>query len=228
MGQAFLAIVIIIFTFGLFMAMSRLYKWFPSSLLTPVLTTSVLIILILIIFQIPYETYLIGGKWINELLGPAVVALSFPLYKQRKLLVKHVIPILTGVISGLITGLISIILLALLFQMDHELILSLLPKSLTTPVAMAVSSELGGIPAITVVFVMIAGFSGAILGPALLSWLKIKSDMGKGIAFGSASHAIGTSKAFEYSELSFSMSSVAMALSAIFGAVFASLMPFFL
>jgi len=185
-----------------------------------VLTTTVFVILLLLAFHISYDEYMIGGKWINSLLGPAVVALAYPLYKQREMLVKYSIPIIGGVFVGLFAGMISGLVFAEVFGIDRSLILSIVPKSITTPVAIQIATGLGGVPSMTVVFVMIAGFSGVILGPLLLKWIRIKSSLGKGIALGSASHALGTSKAFEYGELTVSMSSVSMTLSAVLGSVF--------
>ncbi|WP_042347139.1 LrgB family protein [Bacillus massiliigorillae] len=228
MLQALIAIAIISITILLYLGMNRLYLKFSSPFLSPILTTVLVIIGILVLFHIPYNTYLIGGHWINYLLGPAVVALAYPLYNQRKILVKYLLPIVSGVSIGLVVGMMSGSLLAFLFGVNKDMILSLLPKSLTTPVAMEVSSELGGIPAITVVLVVIAGFVGAVLGPLFIKWSRIHSDMGKGIALGSASHALGTSKASEYGELSFSMGSVSMALTAILGAIIGSIIPFFM
>jgi predicted murein hydrolase (TIGR00659 family) len=200
--------------------MAKVYVRFSYPILIPVLTTTVFIILLLFAFHVPYDKYMIGGKWINSLLGPAVVALAYPLYKQREMLVKYSIPIIGGVFVGLFAGMISGLVFAEVFGIDRSLILSIIPKSITTPVAIQIATGLGGVPSMTVVFVMIAGFSGVILGPLLLKWIRIKSSLGKGIALGSASHALGTSKAFEYGELTVSMSSVSMTLSAVLGSVF--------
>lgn len=200
--------------------MAKVYVRFSYPILIPVLTTTVFVILLLLAFHISYDEYMIGGKWINSLLGPAVVALAYPLYKQREMLVKYSIPIIGGVFVGLFAGMISGLVFAEVFGIDRSLILSIIPKSITTPVAIQIATGLGGVPSMTVVFVMIAGFSGVILGPLLLKWIRIKSSLGKGIALGSASHALGTSKAFEYGELTVSMSSVSMTLSAVLGSVF--------
>jgi predicted murein hydrolase (TIGR00659 family) len=200
--------------------MAKVYVRFSYPILIPVLTTTVFVILLLLAFHVSYDEYMIGGKWINSLLGPAVVALAYPLYKQREMLVKYSIPIIGGVFVGLFAGMISGLVFAEVFGIDRSLILSIIPKSITTPVAIQIATGLGGVPSMTVVFVMIAGFSGVILGPLLLKWIRIKSSLGKGIALGSASHALGTSKAFEYGELTVSMSSVSMTLSAVLGSVF--------
>jgi predicted murein hydrolase (TIGR00659 family) len=200
--------------------MAKVYVRFSYPILIPVLTTTIFVILLLLTFHVSYDEYMIGGKWINSLLGPAVVALAYPLYKQREMLVKYSVPIIGGVFVGLFAGMISGLVFAEVFGIDRSLILSIIPKSITTPVAIQIATGLGGVPSMTVVFVMIAGFSGVILGPLLLKWIRIKSSLGKGIALGSASHALGTSKAFEYGELTVSMSSVSMTISAVLGSVF--------
>ncbi|MCM3772736.1 MULTISPECIES: LrgB family protein [Priestia] len=220
MQEFFIAISIIIATVALYLVMAKVYVRFSYPILIPVLTTTVFVILLLLAFHVSYDEYMIGGKWINSLLGPAVVALAYPLYKQREMLVKYSIPIIGGVFVGLFAGMISGLVFAEVFGIDRSLILSIIPKSITTPVAIQIATGLGGVPSMTVVFVMIAGFSGVILGPLLLKWIRIKSSLGKGIALGSASHALGTSKAFEYGELTVSMSSVSMTLSAVLGSVF--------
>lgn len=164
MQQACIAIIIILLTVAAYLAMVKLYKRFPLPFLIPVLTTTILIVAALMMFHVSYEGYMIGGKWINSLLGPAVVALAYPLYKQWHIIVKHCVPILGGVLVGLCMGMISGLIFAEAFGIDHDLLLSILPKSITTPVAIQIAAGLGGVPSMTVVFVMIAGFSGVILG----------------------------------------------------------------
>ena len=219
MEKLLIALLFIVLTIFVFVFMNRLYIRFSNPLLLPILTTTVTLVSIFFIFDIPYDTYMLGGEWINQFLGPAVVALAFPLYKQRKVLLNHIVIILGGVFFGVVAGMFSGLILATLADVTEELVVSILPKSLTTPVAVQISEELGGIPALTAVFVMIAGLTGAILGPTILNLFRITNPISKGIAMGSASHAIGTSKAFEFGELAFSMSSVSMTLSAILGSV---------
>ena len=163
MQQTLFAISLILLTIAAYFMMNRLYVRFSFPLLLPVLTTTIILILLLTIFDISYSNYMIGGQWIHSLLGPAVVALAYPLYKQRHIVVSYWFPIISGVFVGLITGMISVLLFARALGIDQTLILSMLPKSLTTPVALQVSEVLGGIPPMTSVFVMIAGFSGVIL-----------------------------------------------------------------
>lgn len=207
----------ILLTVAAYFLMTKLYKRFSYPFLIPILTATTLIIVFLLVFHIPYNSYMMGGQWINSLLGPSVVALAYPLYKQRHFLMNHLVPILGGVLIAAVSGMVSVGLLAKLLDINHTLILSIIPKSLTTPVAIEVAGELGGNASMTIVGVMIAGIFGSIAAPSIFKFLRVHSPIGRGIALGSASHAIGTSKAAEYSELTFSMSSVTMTLCAIIG-----------
>ncbi|MGG0668914.1 LrgB family protein [Sporosarcina koreensis] len=219
MQQVPLAFGMILLTVFAYLAMARIYKRYSYSVLIPVLTATTLIIIVLSLFQIPYERYMIGGQWISSLLGPSVVALAYPLYKQRHFLRDHLLPILGGVFVGASSGMVTVALLAKVFGVKQSLALSIIPKSLTTPVAIEVAKGIGGNASLAVVGVMIAGIFGAIAAPSIFKLLRVHSPLGRGIALGSASHAIGTAKAAEYGELTFSMSSVTMALSAIIGSV---------
>jgi predicted murein hydrolase (TIGR00659 family) len=220
--QFLVSIIIVVLTVGIYLLMNRLYLKYCFAFLLPLLTTTIVIIFLLSVAQLSYETYMIGGEWINQLLGPAVVALAVPLYKQRKTLMKQLVPIVGGVIIGSLVGMISGVLLADILGVSNDLILSIIPKSITTPVAIQVSTAIGGIPSMTIVFVLLAGLTGAVLGPLVFKWFRITSPLGIGMAFGSASHAIGISKAKEFDELTVSISSVSMTLSAILGSSFGS------
>lgn len=219
MQQGPLAICMILLTVIAYLAMARIYKRYTYSVLIPVLTATTIIIIVLSLFHIPYESYMVGGQWISSLLGPSVVALAYPLYKQRRFLLDHLASIVGGVFVGASSGMVSVALLTKMFGVKHSLALSLIPKSLTTPVAIEVAKGLGGSASLAVVGVMIAGIFGAIAAPTIFKLTRVHSPLGRGIALGSASHAIGTAKAAEYGELTFSMSSVTMALCAIIGSV---------
>lgn len=227
MQQFLISIIIIVLTVVMYQMMTRLYLKYTFAFLLPLLTTTIVIIALLSMLQLSYETFMIGGEWINQLLSPAVVALAYPLYMQRKTLKKKFVPILGGVLVGVLVGMLSGVVLAESFGVTKELLLSVIPKSITTPVAIQVVSEIGGIPSMTIVFVMIAGLSGAVLGPFVFKWSRITSPLGRGLAFGSASHAIGTSKAKEFGELEVSASSVSMTLSAILGSGLGTVVAWF-
>ncbi|MHA6259695.1 LrgB family protein [Sporosarcina sp. CAU 1771] len=219
MQTEIVALVIIIGTIGTYLAMNILYVKYNHTLLLPLLTSTVIIITLLIVFRIPYGTYMIGAKWIELLLGPAIVALAVPLYKQRIMLKQNLIPVISGIIVGVVVGMVTGVLFAKMMGFSTELTLTILPKSITTPIAMQITSVLGGIPSLTAIFVMIAGFTGVILGPYVFKKLGINTPIGRGIGLGAGSHGIGTSKALEYGEKEASMSSVAMTLSAIVGSI---------
>lgn len=196
--------------------------------LLPILTATIITVIILLVFNIPYETYMEGGEWISKMLGPAVVALAFPLYNQRELIFKYKYSIITSIMVAMLAGLISVIALLLLFGASKDFILTSLPKSLTTPVAMQVSDIVGGIPPLTAVMVMVAGFTGAILGPVLFKLFKIDTAISRGVAMGSASHGVGLTKLKEYSEEDLSIGSLSMGLSAVVGAFIIPLISIYL
>ncbi len=196
--------------------------------LLPILTATIITVIILLVFNIPYETYMEGGEWISKMLGPAVVALAFPLYNQRELIFKYKYSIITSIIVAMLAGLISVVALLLLFGASKDFILTSLPKSLTTPVAMQVSDIVGGIPPLTAVMVMVAGFTGAILGPVLFKLFKIDTAISRGVAMGSASHGVGLTKLKEYSEEDLSIGSLSMGLSAVVGAFIIPLISIYL
>lgn len=203
----------------IYFLMTVLYVKYRKTFLLPLLTASTAIILLLLLFKIPYESYMVGGKWLSFFMGPAVVSLAIPLYKQRDVLKKNILPIISGVLIGVFVGMVSGMIFAEMLGFSKEIVLTLLPKSITTPVAIQVATGLGGVASLAPVFVMIAGFTGAIVGPSFYKWIKVDTPIGRGIGFGAAAHAIGTAKAMEYGEQETSMSSVAMTLSAIIGAL---------
>jgi len=159
-----------------------------------------------------------GGKWIQQMLGPAVVALAYPLYNQRELIFKYKYSILSSLVVAMLSGLISVYIFLKLFRSSDSFILTALPKSLTTPIAMQISETVGGIPPLTAVLVMVAGFTGAILGPLLFKIAHIDTAISRGVAMGSASHGVGISKLKEYGEEALSIGSLSMGLSAVLGA----------
>lgn len=212
-----MAIIIVVLSLLLYLVMNKVYVRFPLPFLIPAVTSTFIIIALLTIFHIPYETYMIGGQWIHFFLGPSVVSLAFPLYKHRAVLKQNLVPILGGVLVGAVVGMVSGMLFTKSLGFSKELVYAMLPKSITTPVAMQIADELGSISSLAAVFVMIAGFSGVILGPAMMKRLGINSALGRGIGLGAASHAIGTAKAMEYGEQTVSVSSVAMTICAIVG-----------
>jgi predicted murein hydrolase (TIGR00659 family) len=185
------------------------------SIFNPLLISIIILIIFLSGFNIKYDDYNNGGQIISFFLAPATVALALPLYKKFSLFKKNALPILVGILCGDASGIISIIILAKLFNLSAELTKSLLPKSITTPIGMALSKQLGGIPSITVVAIIITGILGSIIGPLLYKTLNINDKVAMGIAMGNASHAVGTAKAMEIGENEGAMSSLTIAISGI-------------
>jgi len=185
------------------------------SIFNPLLIAIIILIAFLLKFNIKYDDYNNGGQVISFFLAPATVALALPLYKKFSLFKENAMPILVGILSGTISGIISVIALGKLFNLSGELTKSLIPKSITTPIGMALAKQLGGLPSIAVVAIIITGILGSIIGPFLYKILKINDEVAMGIAMGSASHAVGTAKAMEIGETEGAMSSLTIAISGI-------------
>lgn len=209
---------IIISTILLFIILNKLYIKVGNPFLLPILTVTIITAIIMLVFNISYDVYMEGGQWISKMLGPAVVALAFPLYNQRELIFKYKYSILISIVVAMLAGLISVVALLSLFGASNAFLLTALPKSLTTPVAMQVSDSINGIAPLTAVLVMVAGFTGALLGPIVFKFFKIDTAISRGVAMGSASHGVGLTKLKEYSEKDLSMGSLSMGLSAVIGA----------
>lgn len=219
-----IGICMVLLTICLFFLAKKIYQKYPNPLFNPSLFVSFIIIMILLVFNIPYETYMIGGDWINHLLGSTVVTLAYPLYKYRKIIVKYYRTILTSILVGVFVNFSSLFIFLNILGYSKEIRLSFFPKSVTTPVAIQISELINAVPSLTVVAVMITGFCGMILGPYIINRCKFESDLAKGMALGNAAHVIGTSRAIEYSLEIGSISSAGMILSAIISSV---LVPLF-
>lgn len=193
-----------------------IYRIHSKVYLSPLLITPVVLVVALIWMKIPYESYHTGGQWLSDLLQPATVAFAVPLYKYYNVLKKHAVEILVSVLSGSIVAMFSSAALAKWMHLDMTLITSLIPRSITTPIAMNVSEGLGGIPNITAVFVIITGLMGAMLGPMVMKAFHIDNEVARGVLFGTSAHGTGTSKAFELSSLTGTISSISMILAALF------------
>lgn len=218
----------IVGTIIIFYLTKKLNARFTTPFLFPVLTSTIILVILLKTFSFSYDEYMSGAKWIDAILGPAVVSFAYPLYMQRELIKKHLFSIITSVIVAMVSGVLSIFVFAKLVGAERDIIASLLSKSITTPVATSITVSLDGIPSLTAVFVILAGLTGAILGPALLSLFKINNPISIGISMGSASHGIGVSKLSEYGERILSMGSVGMTLSAVTGSFICPLFAMFL
>lgn len=181
------------------------------SVLNPLLIAIALTIVVIKALDIDYETYNSGAKYISYLLTPATVCLAIPLYRHINVLKSHAKEVFIGILAGVIASMGSILLMAYLFSLTHEQYVTLLPKSITTAIGMGVSEELGGIQTITIAVIIITGVFGNIIAEGVLKIFRIKEPVAKGLAIGTASHAIGTAKALEIGETEGAMSSLAVA-----------------
>ena len=209
------------FTIAAYLVSIRLYRKHRRIYTTPVIVSTVVIIAVLLLFHLSYDTYMIGGQWINHLLGPAVVALAYPLYQYRDILKQMLLPIVTGTTVGAVVGIGSGLLLSKWAGFSSLIIHSIVPKSVTTPVAMSISESTGGVMPLTAVFVMIAGIGGMLIHPFVMRYSRLTHRIGRGVGMGSASHAIGTATAMERDTLEGSISTVAMILSAVIVSILA-------
>lgn len=208
----FFGIIVSILAYKIGFEIQKKYK---KVFLNPLLIAIVLIIVFLLVTGISYETYQFGAKYLSYFLTPVTVCLAVPLYKQMEILEKNKAAILISIAIGCIVHAGILIAITYVCKMDQQILLSVMSKSVTTAIALGVTGEIGGIQGITVIGVMVAGISGAVIGPSLLKLFRITEPVAQGLALGSASHAIGTSKAIELGEIQAAMSSLAIVVTGI-------------
>ena len=188
-------------------------------LFNPLIIASALIILLLAVFHIPYEDYNQGGSFITLMLGPVTAVLALNVYNQRKLLGRYFIHVVVGCLVGCVVSVGSILLLCRLLAVEESVAASLLPKSVTTAIAVAVSESGGGIKSITAAAVIVAGITGALFAPLFAKLFRITNPVAEGVAIGACSHALGTTKALEIGQLQGAMSSIAICVCGIITSV---------
>lgn len=193
-------------------------------LLNPVLIAVVLLVGVLTITDTPYRTYFDGAQFVHFLLGPATVALAVPLYRQAHRLRRMWWPLLVALLVGSVTGIASAVGIGWLLGLGPDLLRSLAPKSVTTPIAMGIAEQIGGLPSLTAVLVIFTGITGAVLAVPILRALGLGRGQAaaKGFAIGVAAHGIGTARAFEHSEDAGAFAGLGMGLN---GALTAALVP---
>ncbi|MDS4029224.1 MAG: LrgB family protein [Candidatus Contendobacter sp.] len=200
------------------------------ALFNPVALAITLLVMLLLLTGTPYATYFSGAQFIHFLLGPATVALAIPLYLHWDRVRRLFLPILAGLLTGSLTAILSAMAIAWLLGGSPQTLLSLVPKSVTTPVAMGIAEKIGGLPSLTAVMVILTGVIGAVAAPVLLKGLRIHDDAVKGFAIGVAAHGIGTARAFQISGLAGAFAGLAIGLNAVLTALLAplivALLPF--
>jgi len=195
-------------------------KW-KYSFLNPLLIANVLIVGFLLLTGISLESYNVGGDYISVMLSPATVVLAVPLYRQISKLKQFWKPILAGIFAGSLTSIACVIAVSKLIGLSETLMLSLLPKSITIPMGSVVSAQIGGLPPVTIIAITITGITGAVAAPAVCRFCRIKHKVAQGIAIGTASHALGTTKAMEMGEVQGAMSSLSIGIAGLFTAIVA-------
>lgn len=205
-----------------------LRRKFKLAILNPLLIATICVMAVLVLFKVDYDQYNESAKYISYLLTPATVCLAVPLYEQMSLLKKNFKAVAAGIVSGVLASLVSVLVLAKLFGLSHEQYVTLLPKSITTAIGMGISEELGGIVTITVAVIIITGILGNVISELVCKVFHIQEPIAKGLALGTASHAIGTAKAMEMGPVEGAMSSLAIAVAGLLTVIGASVFAGFM
>lgn len=211
-------------TLLVFQAARLLHRRWPRQWLAPILVTPVVVGFFILATRTGYATYIAGTGWLVWMLGPAIVAFAVPVWQQRALVREFWPVLLVAMVAGSIAAIASSWLLARLLGLDEELMLSLLPRSISTPFAMEMSAELGGIPGLTAVFVVITGLFGALAGDLMLARIGARTALARGAAYGVAAHAIGTARALQSSEKEGAIAGLSMVLTGVFNVLAAPLL----
>ena len=218
--SAFFGVILSLVAYGIGFELKKRFKF---AIFNPLLIAIILVMIVLVSLHIDYDVYNEGAVYISYLLTPATVCLAVPLYEQFELLKKNWKALLIGILSGCIASMGSILAMSVIFSLSHEEYVSFLPKSITTAIGMGVSEELGGYVSITVAVIIITGVLEQVL-----KLFRVTDPIAKGVAFGTASHAIGTAKAMEIGEIEGAMSSLSIVVSGIITVVGASIFAQFI
>ena len=223
-NSATIGVVISIFAYQIGAFLKKKIK---KDYINPLLIAVVLVILFLVVFDVDYDSYNQSAKYISYLLTPATVSLAIPLYQQIELLKKNFGIVIVGITIGVFTSMISILLLSMLFQLDHTEYVTLLPKSITTAIGMDLSEELGGYVAISVAAINITAILGNITVESLCKLFRIKHAISRGLAIGTCSHASGTAKAMEMGQIEGAMSGLSIAVAGLLTVILAPIFATF-
>lgn len=183
-------------TFICYVGAKKLHKKYPYMLLAPGIFVPFIVVILMLLFNISYDTYMVENQWLIWMLGPATIAFAIPIYEYRKVIQQHALSISLGIVVGMIVGVISAFYLAKLFHFDQATSYSLMARSISTPFALELTSNIGGSVELVILFTMITGIAGVAMGDVLLLALKLNSRFAQGASFGNAAHGFGTSKAF--------------------------------
>lgn len=210
-------ISLLAYQFGVFLK-NKTKKAFVN----PLLISIVLVIVFLLAFDIDYASYNQSAKYLSYLLTPATVSLAIPLYQQLELLKKNMTAIILGISAGVLTSLLSVLAMSVLFGLNHEEYVTLLPKSITSAIGMGLSEELGGYATITIAVIIVTGIFGNMIAEFACKLFRIKHPISKGLAIGTSSHAMGTTKALELGQIEGAMSSLSIVVAGLMTVILAS------
>lgn len=212
-------------TIAVYRAMTLISRRFGSPpLLNPVLLSIIALVSILLLTDTPYATYFDGAQFVHFLLGPATVALAIPLYESERTLRRIFWPALASLIVGSATGITAAVLAGRLVGLSEQTLRSLAPKSITTPIAMGIAEQLGGLPSLTAVIVIVTGMMGALFGWELLGLVGVRDDSERGFALGLASHGLGTARSLQFSSEAGALAGLAMGLNGAMTSLLAPLL----
>ncbi len=206
---------------GTFVFGTWVQKKTKAVLANPLIIAAAICLAVMTLLDIPYVQFAKGANLIHWMLGPVTALLALGIYNQRKILKEYFVPVLVGCVVGCLTSMGSILLLCKLFHVDEVITASILPKSCTTPIALGIAESRGGLTAIAVCGVLIAGLTGAVLAPQFAKWFHITEPVAQGLATGASSHALGTTKAREMGEIQGAMSSIAIGVCGLLSVVIA-------
>ncbi|MGO4525730.1 LrgB family protein [Microvirga sp. 2MCAF35] len=206
----------LVVTLGAYVIADRISQAFRRHpLCNPVLIAVAAVALVLWVTGTSYPVYFEGAKFVHFLLGPATVALAIPLYENRSIVLRSIVPMMVALVVGSVAAIVSAVTVAQLFGIPNPVLISLAPKSVTAPVGMGITEALGGDPALTAILIMLTGVAGSIMVTPLMNALRMKDWRARGFAVGLASHGIGTARAFQVHSLAGTFAGIAMALNAL-------------
>lgn len=215
MNEAWLAASSLLVTVVIYAACRWLYGKYRAPWLSPILLAPIALCALLLLTATPYRVYFQDTRWLMWLLGPATIAFAYPIYEQRALIRRYPLSLIAGVVTGVVLGLISSVGMSRLFHLPPEVARSLLPRSVSTPFAVSASAVFGGKRELTVLFVLVTGVIGMLIGDYFLRWLRVASSMARGASFGAGAHAVGTAKARELSQEEGAIASLTMVFAGI-------------
>lgn len=224
-GSVFFAGFLTLLSYCIGLAIQKKLK---HIIFNPLLIAIIITAAVLLIFDFDYATYKANSSFISFLLTPATVCLAIPLYEQFELLKKNALAVLLGIASGIITCLCSVLVFAIIFRLDHATYVTLLPKSITTAIGIGITNELGGYESITVASIILSGILGNIFAVPFCKLMRINEPIAKGVAIGTSSHAIGTTKALEVGEVEGAMSSLSIVVAGLLTVVLAPIFANFI